>query len=114
MRIDLTKRQAWRIALLIFAAHTILFVIQVPQFYLYNANNQNPVEWWIPIAKLAWNVYLWAFITPLILWLGLWLPVTRRHLWRKIPHPRAVVPARSEARPGKIRSHSPLHNRQSR
>ena len=84
MKINLTKRQAWRIALLIFAAHTILFVIQIPQVYLYNANNQNPVEWWIPVAKLAWGVYLWAFITPLILWLGLCLPVTRRHLWRNL------------------------------
>jgi two-component system, LytTR family, sensor kinase len=84
MKIDLAQRRAWRLALLIFAAHTILFVIQIPQVYLYNANNQNPVEWWIPIAKLAWGVYLWAFITPLILWLGYRLPVTRRHLWRNL------------------------------
>jgi two-component system, LytTR family, sensor kinase len=84
MQLNLTKQRACRIALLIFAAHTILFVIQIPQVYLYNANNQNPVEWWIPVAKLAWGVYLWAFITPLILWLGLSLPVTRRHLWRNL------------------------------
>ena len=71
-------------ALLIFAAHTVLFIIQIPQVYLYNANNPNPVEWWIPIAKLAWGVYLWAFITPLILWLGARLPVTRPHLWRNL------------------------------
>ncbi|HKY03768.1 MAG TPA: histidine kinase [Blastocatellia bacterium] len=84
MRIELTRRQALRIALLLFAAHTILFVIQIPQVYLYNANNQNPVEWWIPVAKLAWGVYLWAFISPLILWLGLCLPVARPRLWRNI------------------------------
>ncbi|HEX8772664.1 MAG TPA: histidine kinase [Pyrinomonadaceae bacterium] len=84
MRIDLTQWRTWRLALLIFAAHTILFVIQIPQVSLYNANNQNPVEWWIPIAKLAWGVYLWALITPLILWLGARLPVTRRHLWRNL------------------------------
>ncbi len=84
IKIYLTQRRTWRLALLIFAAHTILFVIQIPQVYLYNANNQNPVEWWIPIAKLAWGVYLWAFITPLILWLGARLPVTRRHLWRNL------------------------------
>jgi len=84
MKIDLTKGQAWRIALLIFAAHTILFVIQIPQVYLYNASNQNPVAWWIPIAKLAWGVYLWAFITPLILWLGSAFPVTRKNLWRNL------------------------------
>jgi signal transduction histidine kinase len=84
MRIDLTREKAWRLALLIFAAHTVLFVIQIPQVYLYNANNQNPVEWWVPVAKLAWGVYLWAFITPAILWLGFRLPVTRRHLWRNL------------------------------
>lgn len=74
----------WRLALLILAAHTVLFVIQIPQVYLYNANNQNPVEWWIPVAKLAWGVYLWAFLTPAILWLGSRLPVTRNHLWRNL------------------------------
>lgn len=84
MKIDPMQRRTVRLALLIFAAHTVLFVIQIPQVYLYNANNQNPVEWWIPIAKLAWGVYLWAFITPLILWLGARLPVTRRHLWRNL------------------------------
>ena len=82
MKKDLTR--TWRLALLILAAHTILFVIQIPQVYLFNANNQNPVEWWLPVAKLAWGVYLWAFITPAILWLGLRLPVTRRHLWRNL------------------------------
>ena len=82
--IDLMGRGKWRLALLILAAHTVLFVIQIPEVYLYNANNQNPVEWWIPIAKLAWDVYLWALITPAILWLGSGLPVTRRHLWRNL------------------------------
>ena len=77
-------RGAWRLALLIFAAHTVLFVIQIPQVLLYNANLQNPVEWWIPVAKLAWSVCLWAFLTPAILWLGSRLPVTRRHLWRNL------------------------------
>jgi two-component system, LytTR family, sensor kinase len=84
MKLDSTKGRAWRIAALIFAAHTILFVIQIPQVYLYNAGNQNPVAWWIPIAKLAWGVYLWAFITPVILWLGLTFPVTRKHVWRNL------------------------------
>jgi signal transduction histidine kinase len=84
VRINFNKRRIWRIALLIFAAHTALFIIQIPQVYLYNANNQNPVEWWIPITKLAWGVYLWAFVTPFILWLGFRLPVARRHLWRNL------------------------------
>jgi sensor histidine kinase YesM len=84
MKMNLTRQQALRVAVLIFAAHTFLFFIQIPQVYLYNANNQSPVAHWIPLARLAWGVYLWAFITPLILWLGLWFPVTRRHLWRNL------------------------------
>lgn len=84
MNVDLAGRGKWRLALLILAAHTVLFVIQIPQVYLYNANNQNPVEWWIPVAKLAWGVYLWALITPAILWLGSRLPVTRQRLWRNL------------------------------
>jgi len=84
MNIAQAKQPTWRIALLIFAAHTVLFVIQIPQVYLYNANNQNPVAWWIPVAKLAWGVYLWALLTPVILWLGLYVPITRRHLWRNL------------------------------
>jgi len=51
---NLTKQPALRLALLIFAAHTLLFFIQIPQVYLYNANNQSPVASWIPVAKLAW------------------------------------------------------------
>ncbi|HEX8188318.1 MAG TPA: histidine kinase, partial [Pyrinomonadaceae bacterium] len=84
MGAELTGRRTWRLALLIFTAHTVLFVIQIPQVYLYNANSQNSVEWWIPVAKLAWGVYLWALVTPAILWLGSRLPVTRRRLWRNL------------------------------
>jgi sensor histidine kinase YesM len=81
VKISYTNRKLWRVGLIILLAHTALFIIQIPQVYLYNANNQNPVATWIPVAKLAWGVYLWAFITPLILWLGSCLPVTRRKLW---------------------------------
>ncbi|HWS90080.1 MAG TPA: histidine kinase [Pyrinomonadaceae bacterium] len=84
MKSDLTRRRVWRLALLIFAAHTVLFVIQIPQVYLINANSQNPVELWMVVAKLAWGVYLWALVTPVILWLGSRLPVTRRRLWRNL------------------------------
>ncbi|HEX8746749.1 MAG TPA: histidine kinase [Pyrinomonadaceae bacterium] len=84
MKISSANRKLWRVGLLILLAHTALFIIQIPQVYLYNANNQNPLAWWIPVSRLAWGVYLWAFITPLILWLGLRLPVTRLHLWRNL------------------------------
>jgi two-component system, LytTR family, sensor kinase len=55
-----------------------------PQVHLYNLSLSSPVAWWVPVAKLAWGVYLWAFLAPAILWLGLRLPVTRRLLWRNL------------------------------
>lgn len=84
MNISSTNRKLLRVGLIILLAHTALFIIQIPQVYLYNSNNQNPLAWWIPVARLAWGVYLWALITPFILWLGLRLPVTRLHLWRNL------------------------------
>lgn len=70
---------------MIFIAHTILFVIQIPQVYLYNTQNPQPgADVWISIARLAWGVYFWGLLTAFILWLGYWLPITRQHLWRAL------------------------------
>ncbi|HEX8286736.1 MAG TPA: histidine kinase [Pyrinomonadaceae bacterium] len=78
------KRNLWRIALLIFAAHTVLFVIQIPQVYLYNAQNPQAGDLWVSIARLGWGVYLWAVLTGFILWFGYRLPISRRHLRRNL------------------------------
>ena len=74
----------WRIALLIFVAHTLFFLIQLPQVYLYGSQSAQSGGVWIVIARLAWGTYISAFITPFVLWLGYRLPITRQHLWRNL------------------------------
>lgn len=79
------NRRPWRVALLIFVAHTVLFVIQVPQVYLYNTQNpQAAGDVWVSLARLAWGVYLWGILTAFILWFGHRLPPTGRHLRRNV------------------------------
>ena len=84
MKINFEKRRILQIFLLIFAAHTILFIIELPQVYLYNAQSRNPINPWIQISRLAWGVYVWALVTPIVLWLGYLFPITRKHLWRNL------------------------------
>jgi two-component system, LytTR family, sensor kinase len=80
----LGTRRIGQIILLIFAAHTIMFVIELPQVYLYNAQSRSPIGWWIPVARLAWGVYVWSLVAPFILWLGYRLPLARPHLRRNL------------------------------
>ena len=84
MTINPKYQRLWRIALLILVAHTVLFAIQVPQVYFYSPQNPKVAEGWVSIARLAWGVYLWGFLTALILWFGHRLPVMRRHAWRNL------------------------------
>lgn len=84
MKIHFKDWNKWRIALWIFIAHTFLFIIQVPQLYLYNLHTPQAPDIWLSIARLTWGVYLWAMLTPLILWLGYRFPIARRHLWRNL------------------------------
>ncbi|HWT02826.1 MAG TPA: histidine kinase [Pyrinomonadaceae bacterium] len=84
MKINFITPRTLRLALLIFAAHTVLFLVQIPQVYLHNVQNPQAAGVWVSIARLAWGVYLWGLITPLILWLGYRLPISRGHLWRNL------------------------------
>ena len=84
MKINPEQRRPWRIALLIVVVHAVLFIIQIPQVYLYNAQNPQSGGPPIAIARLAWWVCLWGLLTPFILVLGNRLPINRRHLWRNL------------------------------
>lgn len=84
VKINLEMRRIGQILLLVFAAHTIFFIIELPQVYLYNAQSRNPLGWWIPVTRLAWGVYIWALVAPVILWLGYRLPVTGKHARRNL------------------------------
>lgn len=78
------NRQWLRVALLIFAAHTFVFAIQIPQVYFNIAQNPQIGNLWVMIARLAWAVYLAALIAPFVLWAGARLPLARRHLRRNL------------------------------
>lgn len=84
VKINFKNQYYWRIAILIFVAHTVIFLVQIPQVYFSNAQNLNPYPWWIPILRLALGVYFWGLFTPAILWLGWKFPITRGRFWRAI------------------------------
>lgn len=67
----------WQIGLLIIAAHTGLFLIQVPQVFFLITRSRNPIDPWLPLGTGALNVYLWLLITPLVLWIGYRFPFSR-------------------------------------
>jgi sensor histidine kinase YesM len=84
VKINFEKRRIRQIILLIFVAHTILFIIELPQVYLYNAQSRTPINPWIQIARLGWGVYVWALVTPFVLWLGYLFPIARKNLRRNL------------------------------
>lgn len=84
VKINFELRRIRQIILLIFAAHTILFLIELPQVYLYNAQSRTPINSWIQIARLGWGVYIWALVTPFVLLAGYHFPVGRKNLWRNL------------------------------
>lgn len=76
------KRRLWRVALAIFAAHTMLFITILPQVYFHNVST--PTGWLPAVTALAVHIYAGVFIAPLVLWIGYRLPVTRENLWRNL------------------------------
>lgn len=84
MDITLKNRQMWRIALIIFGAYTALLLVNLPSVYYFNAQRQQPVDWWTLTAGLVWGMYLWVFITPFILWAGSVFRIARPNLGRNV------------------------------
>jgi two-component system LytT family sensor kinase len=84
VKINLEKGRLRQIFLLIIAAHTILFLVELPQVYLYNAQSRGPINAWIQVSRHAWGVYIWAMVSPFILWLGYLFPVARKNLRRNL------------------------------
>lgn len=84
LKIDFKNQYYWRVAVLIFIAHTVIFFAQVPQVYFNNLQSAIPNQWWIPVLRLALGVYFWGLFTPAILWLGWKFPFIRGKFWRNI------------------------------
>jgi two-component system LytT family sensor kinase len=71
-------------ALLIVACWTFLALLFTPQTYLLNQSSPSPLTWGQALAANTILFYLWALITPLVLWLGRRFPIERRHVLRNL------------------------------
>jgi sensor histidine kinase YesM len=56
--------------LVIFACWTFLALLFTPQTYLSNLRAPTPFSWWQALLANSVLFYLWAVLTPLVLWLG--------------------------------------------
>lgn len=85
MNLSFNNKRFRQIALLIFGAHTFFLVIKIVPAYLFTLENPaNAKVFPLTIARLAVFYYLSALLTPLILWAGYLLPLTKRDLARNI------------------------------
>lgn len=71
-------------ALLIVACWTFLALLFTPQTYLINRRSPTPLTWGEALSANLVLFYLWAALTPLVLWLGKRFSVERRHLLRNL------------------------------
>jgi sensor histidine kinase YesM len=77
-------RRRWAGALLILACWTFLALLFAPQTYLLNRRSPTPLTWGQALAANLVLFYIWALLTPFVLWLGKRFPVERRHLLRNL------------------------------
>lgn len=84
MRINLKSADIRRIVFLVFAAYALLWLVNLPSIYVLNVQKENPYEWWLQMIRAAWNVFIWAVLTLVILRLGCRFPVTGKNRWRNI------------------------------
>lgn len=77
-------RRRWAGALLILVCLTFLALLFTPQTYLLNRRSMTPLTWGEALAANIVIFYLWAALTPLVLWLGKRFPIERRHLLRNL------------------------------
>ena len=66
------------------ACWTFLAALFVPQTYFLNLQAPAPLTWWQAVSATLILFYLWAALTPAVLWLGRRFPVERGHLVRNL------------------------------
>ena len=74
----------WRHALVIVAGWTLVAALFTPQIYLLNQRAPNPLSWFEAFAANATTFYVWALLTPLVMWLGRRSPMERDHIWSSL------------------------------
>ena len=73
----------WRVACVIVGCWTFLALLFTPQTYLANLRSPTPPTWGQALVASLILFYVWAVLTPLVLWLGRRLPF-ERHPWRNL------------------------------
>lgn len=59
-------------------------LIFAPQIYLINQRSPSPFTWWQAIISNFTIFYLWALLTPLVIWVGKRLPLERTRVGRNL------------------------------
>ena len=78
-------RQRAAIAGLILAWWTFLALLFAPQTYILNLRAPVPLDWWQAISANLSMFWVWAALTPVVLWFGRRFPLERSLLTRNIP-----------------------------
>ena len=73
----------WKVACLILGSWTFLALLFTPQTYLANLRSPAPLTWAQAFISSLTLFYVWAALTPLILWLGKRVPF-ERHPFRNL------------------------------
>ncbi len=72
----------WARAGLVFGVWTVIGLIFSLQWYFAAFRSEQPVPWWRSLyVQMSWG-YLWALLTPLVLWLVRRFPI-EKHNWRR-------------------------------
>lgn len=74
----------WKTGLIIFACWTFLAILFAPQTYLANLSSPTPLDLWQALSANFILFYVWACLTPFILWLGTIFPLELPHLTRNL------------------------------
>lgn len=77
-------KRYWKTALTTLACWTFLALLFAPQTYLANLSSPTPLDWRQVLSANFILFYVWACLTPFVLWLGEMFPIERSHLMRNI------------------------------
>ena len=79
---SLTERY-WKVACVIVGCWSFLALLFTPQTYLANLRSPSPLTWPEALVASLTLFYVWAALTPLVLWLGKRFPF-ERHVLRNV------------------------------
>ena len=86
MNIKSLLEQHWKLACVIAGCWTFLALLFTPQTYIANLRSPAPLTWGQALLASLTLFYVWAALTPLVLWLGRRLPFERHTLRNVLIH----------------------------